>query len=283
MINNKFQSTARRVLFTLLATFSLSHANMINGVALSVNEVPITLYDIDKTIQDKGINKAEAVSLLVDEVLYNNQMEKENISVDIFELNDYLERIAKSNGMDLYTFKSVLRQQNQNYEAFEANTKKEIMKRKLAAKIVQGNLKIATEDDLKIYYENNKNKFSTASSIEVTQYSSKDRRALQVISKNPMANVEGIAKSDFNLEQDKLNSQLKFLLNDTTIGSFTPIVTAQQQYVMFYVKNKNGVEVLPFEEVKEKIFNTVMNEREQKFLKDYFEKLKLTADIKVIR
>ncbi len=44
-----------------------------------------------------------------------------------------------------------------------------------------------------------------------------------------------------------------------------------------------GVTTLKFEDVKSKIFNTLMSEREQKFLKEYFEKLKLTADIKVIR
>ena len=38
-----------------------------------------------------------------------------------------------------------------------------------------------------------------------------------------------------------------------------------------------------FETVKAKIFNDMMRLREKKYLKDYFEKQKLTADIKIVR
>jgi hypothetical protein len=98
-----------------------------------------------------------------------------------------------------------------------------------------------------------------------------------------MALLNDVVKKDFTLEQDKLNPQLKFLLNDTKDGTFTPIFTADRTFVMFFVKSKSGVTTLKFDDVKEKIFNALMGEREQKFLKEYFEKLKLTADIKVIR
>jgi IS1 family transposase len=52
---------------------------------------------------------------------------------------------------------------------------------------------------------------------------------------------------------------------------------------MFLINKKEGEIIESFESVKEKIFNIVMGQREQKFLKEYFEKLKITADIKVIR
>jgi len=283
MRDNKIQLFAKKAFFTLLATVTISNAQMIDGIALSVNDEPITISDINQRIAEKNLKKAEAVSSLIDEILYNQEIQKQNITADIFELNNYIEKIAASNGMDLYTFKSIIRQKNKNYEQFEEQTRKELLKRKLAAKIVRGNLAIANEEDLKIYYENNKNMFTTAKTIEVSQFASKNKRALQALAQNPMAAVEGVSKGDFVLEQEKLNPQLKFLLNDTKIGTFTPIFTSNKQYVMFFIKNKNGITILKFEEVKEKIFNTLMNEREQKFLKEYFEKLKLTADIKVIR
>ena len=256
---------------------------MIDALALTVNDEPITVNDINEKMSETNLRKADAVGLLIDEILYNQELDKQGISVDIFEVNNYLEKVAASNGMDLYAFKSILRQKNKNFEEFEAQTKKELLKRKLADKLVRGNITIATEEDLKIYYENNQNMFTTAAAIDVTQYASKNKRALMAISQNPMAVFQEVVKKDFILEQDKLNPQLKFLLNDTKNGSFTPIFTADRNFVMFYVKNKSGVTTLNFDEVKDKIFNTVMSEREQKFLKEYFEKLKLTADIKVIR
>ncbi|WP_428023344.1 peptidylprolyl isomerase [Arcobacter sp.] len=283
MKDKKIQLFAKRVLFTLLATFTISNAQMIDALALTVNDEPITINDINEKMSETNLRKADAVSLLIDEILYNQELDKQGISVDIFEVNNYLEKIAASNGMDLYTFKSILRQKNKNFEEFEAQTKKELLKRKLADKLVRGNITIATEEDLKIYYENNQNMFTTAAIIDVTQYASKNKRALIAISQNPMAIFQEVVKKDFILEQDKLNPQLKFLLNDTKNGSFTPVFTADRNFVMFYVKNKSGVTTLKFDEVKDKIFTTLMNEREQKFLKEYFEKLKLTADIKVIR
>lgn len=283
MKDNHIQLFAKRVLFTILATFTISNAEILNGLALTVNDEPITINDINERMALTNLKKVDAVGSIVDEILYKQELEKQNINVDIFEVNEYLEKIAASNGMDLYAFKSILRQKNKNFEEFEAQTKQELLKRKLADKLVRGNLAIATEEDLKIYYDNNQNMFTTASSIEVTQYTSKNKKALIAIAQNPMAIFEEVSKADFVLEQDKLNPQLKFLLNDTKNGTFTPVFTADRNFVMFFVKNKDGVTTLRFEEVKDKIFNSLMTEREQKFLKEYFEKLKLTADIKVIR
>jgi hypothetical protein len=283
MKDKQIQLFAKRVLFTLMATFTISNAEILNGLALTVNDEPITVSDINEKMAETKLKKIDAVGLLVDQILYNQELAKQNINVDIFELNNYLEKMAATNGMDLYAFKSILRQKNKNFEEFEAQTKKELLKRKLADKLVRGNIAIATEEDLKIYYDNNQNMFSTAKTIEVTQYASKNKRALLTIAQNPMAMFNEVVKKDFVLEQDKLNPQLKFLLNDTKNGAFTPIFTADRNFVMFYVKNKSGITTLKFEDVKYKIFNTLMSEREQKFLKDYFEKLKLTADIKVIR
>ncbi|MGB5919150.1 peptidylprolyl isomerase [Arcobacter sp.] len=283
MKDKQIKLFAKRVLFTLMATFTFSNAQMIDALALTVNDEPITTNDINEKMAETNLKKADAVSELIDEILYKQELEKQNITVDIFEVNDYLEKLAASNGMDLYTFKSILRQKNKDFDKFEEQTKKEIMKKKLAAKLVRGNIPVATEEDLKIYYDNNQAMFTTASKINVTQYASNNKRSLITISQNPMALLNDVVKKDFTLEQDKLNPQLKFLLNDTKDGTFTPIFTADRAFVMFFVKNKSGVTTLKFDDVKEKIFNALMGEREQKFLKEYFEKLKLTADIKVIR
>jgi parvulin-like peptidyl-prolyl isomerase len=283
MRDKQIQLFAKRVLFTLMATFTFSNAQMIDALALTVNDEPITTNDINVKMAETNLKKADAVSELIDQILYKQELEKQNITVDIFEVNDYLEKLAASNGMDLYTFKSILRQKNKNFDEFEAQTKKELLKRKLISKLVRGNIPVATNDDLKIYYDNNQNMFTTASEIFVTQYASKNKSSLIAISKNPMAIFNDVVVKDFTLKQDKLNPQLKFILNDTKDGSFTPIFTANRNFVMFFVKSKSGVTTLKFDEVKNKIFDTLMNEREQKFLKEYFEKLKLTADIKVIR
>ena len=73
------------------------------------------------------------------------------------------------------------------------------------------------------------------------------------------------------------------LLKETKINNFTPIFTANKQFTALFVTKKEGTVILDFASVKAKIFNDIMTTREKKYLKDYFEKEKLTADIKIVR
>ncbi|SKB45952.1 peptidylprolyl isomerase [Malaciobacter marinus] len=273
----------KKLLGTLLLSTTISFAGLVDAVALVVNDEPITLYDIDKRMVESKVSKKEAVSSLIDEALYEQLLQEKNISVDIFDVNNYLEKIAASNGMDLYTFKSVVKQKYKNYDAYEDEIRKRIQREKLIGQLVRGNLKIATQEDLKIYYKNNKNQFTTAKTIDVVQYASKNKKALLEIQNNPMTVNNEVSRSNISLDQEKLNSQMRFLLNDTKINQFTPIITADEQYVTLLVTQKKGVNTLAFEDVKDKIFTVLMQKREQNFLKEYFEKLKLTANIKVVR
>jgi parvulin-like peptidyl-prolyl isomerase len=171
-------STGKKVFFTLLLTSSVAFAGMVDAIALVVNDTPITLYDIEKRKVERNLSKEEAVSQLVDEALFQEIVEKNNITADIFDVNNYLEKIAASNGMDLYTFKSIIKQKYKNYEAYEEQTKQQIIREKLTQKLVRGNVKIATEEDLKIYYENNQNQFKAASNVKAIQYSSANKADL---------------------------------------------------------------------------------------------------------
>jgi hypothetical protein len=52
---------------------------------------------------------------------------------------------------------------------------------------------------------------------------------------------------------------------------------------MFFIKDKKNVKTIAFEDVKNKIFNEIMQKREDALLKEYFETLKMTADIQILR
>ena len=97
-----------KLFLTLLVSSGISFAGMVNGVALTVNDEPITLYDIDKTMSTNKISKNEAVGLLIDKTLYEQAVKENNISADIFDVNNYIEKLANANGMDLYSFKAIV-------------------------------------------------------------------------------------------------------------------------------------------------------------------------------
>jgi hypothetical protein len=195
----------RKYLIILVAVWL--NAGLLNAIAVVVNGIAITMYDIDKTANANNLSQKQAIKKLIDDILYKQELEKFNLVVSNTELLDYIKMLALSNKMSIEKFKSTIKQ-NQNYDTFINNIKKRILNRKLISKIAIGKLKMATDEDMKIYYEN-------------------------------------------NIQQFK--------------------------------KNKNSIQVVPFKEVKNKIFNIIMSQREQKYLKEYFKKLKLKADIKIIR
>jgi hypothetical protein len=272
-----------KLFLSLIIGSSLTYAAMVNGIALTVNDEPITLYDIDKTMSVNKVGKNEAVSYLIDKILYDQVVKENNISADIFDVNDYIEKLASANGMDIYAFKSIVKQKYPDYSIFEEEAKDSVIRQKLVQKIVKGQLTIATQEDMELYYEKNKNNLQTAKSFEVIQYTSKNKAALLETLRNPMTVSADVQRAPLTLNSETLQGQMQFLLNETKVNSFTPIFTANKQFVSLFIQKKDGSIALPFESVKAKIFNDIMSTREKKYLKDYFEKEKLTADIKIVR
>lgn len=272
-----------KLFLTLLVSSGISFAGVVNGIAITVNDEPITVYDIEKTMSVTKLGKNEAVGLLIDKALYEQSVKENNIVADIFDVNEYIEKLAKANGMDLYSFKSIVKQKYGNYSDFEEEAKDAVIRQKLIQKIVKGQLAVASQEDMELYYEKNKNQFSTSKAYEVIQYTSKNKASLANALNNPMVIAADVEKTPLKLGVESLQPQMQFLLNETKLNSFTPIFTANKQFVSLFVTRKEGTTSLDFETVKGKIFNDIMTTREKKYLKDYFEKQKLTADIKIVR
>lgn len=268
---------------TSLAIFtSISYAGLINGVAVTINDIPITLYDIDKEMTSKNLSKKEAVESIFDTILYDEEIKKRGITVDIFDVNNYIEKLAAANNMNSLDFKALIRQQ-QDYDAFVEKVREQLIHEKLVQKIAQGNIKIATDEDMKRYYDNNIEKYSLADTIEVVAYVSQSKAALRELQKNPLADIQGVIRQNLSLKQNELNPDIKYILNTTKEKSFSIIFPQNKAYNMFYVSKKMNVTAQSFESVKKKIFNEVMLKREQSHLKEYFETLKITAQVEVKR
>ncbi len=272
-----------KIIFAFVMSLTISYAQLIDGIALVVNDDPITLYDIEKMKNENKLSKEEAVSKLVDKALFNQLIKKHNVNVDILDINEYLKKLADSNGLDIYTFKSLIKQKYKDYDKYEKEVEELILRQKLIERLVRGKINIATEEDLKIYYDNNKTKFQMASKVSVIEFASFNRIDLKKVIKNPISNIAGVSRNTLELEQSTLNPRLRYMINETNINQFTPVFRSSKKYISFLITKKDGLQVIKFVDVKDKIFNIVMKDRENKYLKDYFEKLKLSADIRIVR
>jgi len=273
----------KKLFFVCMISISLLYGGNISSIALKVNDEIITTYDIQELMQTQNLTQQQAVDKLIDQALFDQEVEKYNIRVTQEDISNYMHRLAQQNGITIDSLKSVMAQKFGSYEIFEEQTKQKLLQEKLIGRIARGKIKVATDEDLKIYYDSHNELFKSANRFEIVEYASKNKNVLLSVARNPMLKTDLVTLTPRVLTKDTLNPQIRALLNSTKIGTFTPILKAKDGFVMLFVKNKSQYDVIPFDQVKSKIFDKVMYERESAYVKDYFEKLKLSADIEIVK
>ena len=139
------------------------------------------------------------------------------------------------------------------------------------------------DSELQAYYNENAGEFSQAASFDVTIYTSPSQEALGTIQNNPMSAASNVELKDATIEAGKIDPKLAFMLNATPKGKFSTIVKSDQNFAMFFIKNKNDVKSVSFGDAKNYIYSKLAEGKEQKAIEEFFEKLKSSANIQVIR
>jgi peptidyl-prolyl cis-trans isomerase SurA len=271
---------------TLSATllFSPANAGTIDGVAVIINKEPITLYDVFKYSQRFNISKKESLDILVRQKLEESEIKKQGITVDGFEVDQYIENLAISNKMSQYDFLTMIRSKNIDVSEYKEDLKKKLQRDKLYKKIVNTKMQQMSDGELQAYYNENLNEFSQAGSFDVTIYTSANQQSLATMQNNPMSAASDVELKEGKLEASKTDPKLTALLNKTAIGKFSSIVKSDaNNYAMFFVKDKQNVQSVAFADAKNYIYSKLSEGKEQKAIEEFFEKLKSSANIQVLR
>ena len=271
------------VTLSLTLFFSPLNASRVDGISLIINKEPITLYDIHKYATRFNLSKKEALDVLIRQKLEDSEIKKLGISADSFEVDQYIENLAISNGVSQYEFLNLIRSKNIDVAEYKEDLRSKLQRDKLYKKIISTKLQQVGDNELRAYYNDNLNEFSQASAFDVTIYSSADQQALQAIAQNPMSAVSGVELKEATFEAAKTDPKLTLLLNKTAQGSFSTMVKSDQNFVLFFVKKKHNVQNIAFEDAKNYISNRLAEGKEQKAIEEYFEKLKASANIQVVR
>ena len=254
---------------TLSATllFSPASAGTVDGVSVIINKEPITLYDVFKYSQRFNISKKESLDILVRQKLEDSEIKKLGITVDNFEIDQYIENLAISNNMNQYDFLNMIRSKNIEISEYKEDLKKKLQRDKLYKKIVSTKMQQMSDGELQAYYNDNLNEFSQASAFDVTIYTSANQQSLAAIQSNPMSAVSDVQLQEGRMEASKTDPKLLALLNKTPQGKFSSINKSDSNYVMFFVKEKHNLQSVSFADAKNYIYN--------KLIKDYFNKFSI--------
>ncbi len=263
----------------------LAWAGLVDGIAIVVKEKPITLYDIEQVMQKEHVSAKQAADYLIRSTLEAMEIEKRGIRVSEDEVNRRVEQMAAQNGMQVpQLYDAVWNTQHLTRDAFRKKLRKMMLTQKLYAKIAMSSLEEPSEDELKEYYRLHPEKFSHPKSFELTVYTSVDKTDLQRKIANPMRYLPSVTMQSATLDYARLEPQLAQLLLRTKDGTFTPILPDPKGgYVAFYVRARSMPVMLPFDRVKSQVQQELMADEREQTLKDYFNRARMNAEIKILR
>ncbi len=268
----------------LFGVFNLCNASVIAGVAIRVNGNAITINEIKKLQQELKIGKKEAIDLLINERLKDDEIARFKITIDEFKIDDEITRIATSSGITKSALISKLAKDGIGYQDYRAELKKELQTRELMQKILASNVNITDESELFAYYNKHKSQFEVPSSVKVVRYSSSDDALLQRAIKERKKNFSGVEKQEEEISIASLNNQIAQIFTSTPKGQFTPVLNAGNNIlVSFFIIEKKGHKLMSFEEAKPLVNQRIMAQREQSIIQEHFAKVRSSAKIVYLR
>lgn len=274
-----------RFFIPLFMLFALAYAKptMVDGISFFVNESPVTLYQLFKEEKQYGITQDEAIENLIRKKLEDEEINRFGIKVGDAELRAKITQIAERNALSYAGLKSRFEAQNISWKHYEEEIRREAKVEELSRKIVRESMKMPAESEIKSYYELRKDRYSMPTSVEVIQYSSENQNSIQNRIKNPYTQLEDVQAQETSIDLNTLPPEFAMMLATTPIGAFTEIISAQNSFITFYIKNKRGLVAMPYEQIKNAVINEMMSDSEQRILSSHFEKLRAQAEIRVVR
>ena len=273
-----------KILFILLFTVLLN-AEVYNGVAIVVEDKAITLLDIRHEMEISKVNAARASDILIRQKLEEAEIDERKISVSSSEVYDDIKKLASRNNMSTSDFYDAVRESNgMGSMELKAKTKQKLLSQKLYQAIAYSALSEPSDLEVEEYYDLHKETYKHPASFTVIIYDADDKNELQTKVDNPMFYSPKIRTNEQTLPYDKITPELASLLEMTALSSFTNVIpNGKGGFMSFYMKKIESAKEGGLSSVRNQIVNSIMGEKREQVLGDYFARLKHNADINVIR
>ena len=301
-------------------------AEVVDRIVATVNDEIVLLYDLNQTIKPyedriKASNysyekerqmlfkiREDALNMLIERKLAEQEIKEYRISVSGQEINNAIERMKKTTFITDEELREGLSRQGLTLEEYRKQIEEEILREKLISREVKSKI-VITSEDIKTYYENHKDVYSgkkkyhlrniimkvpkgadetkklmifkkiEAVLSELKQGEPFDKLA-RIYSDSPLASEGG----DLGLFEVKdLSPRLQGAVKVLKEGEYTPVLDTDHEYQILYVQEiqkfpgKTLEESTP--EISQKLYKDNVNIKYASWLKD----LKSRSHIKIIR
>lgn len=254
-------------------------AKIVDGIALIVEGEAITTAEIRAVQKQVGVNKTEAINLLIQDRLQKYAMK--DISINETKVDQKIEEIAAQNHVTIPKMQRILRQSGTTWVVYRANIKEALKKEYFFQHTVATSIPEPTDDDLKLFYKKHKKEFTLPSYIKLIEYTSKDKKDIDTFIKThnkKLVHSKSIKKQTKNIDEALLS-----ILLSTPNGKYTTSINAGDKYIIYKVVSKGGKEPMSFDIARSAITSRWGQEQQSQVVKDYFKKLRTRADIQILR
>ncbi|MDO9207157.1 MAG: peptidylprolyl isomerase [Sulfuricurvum sp.] len=274
----------RSLLLSSLLLTSLWSAT-VGGVAVLVKDSPITLYEVQQEMKQSNTSSQQSADTLIRKKLEQLEATEKKITVSSAEVQEEMERMAKQNNLSTEKFLDAMQSsRGLSQSDLKAKIEESLRGQKLYSSIAFSKMAQPTAQEEAEYYQLHLDEFSRPERYDVTTYIATSAEALQEKIDDPMRNIKNINAKDEKIPSGSINPQLAQILNKIEVGKFGPILpNGQNGFMSFYMKDKPNLITENLDSVRPQISNAIMGEKRNQVLNDYFTRLRLSADIKVLR
>ncbi len=262
-----------------IAMLTFAQAKMVNGIAMVVDGEAVTTAEIHAVQKQMNVGKQQAVDMLVQDRLQKAAMKK--VSIPESDVDSKIAQIAALNNLTVPKMQKLLKQQGTSWTRYRTTVKESLKKQKFYRETIAPTLAKPSEDELKLFYEAHKKEYVMPKSISMVEYSASTEEKLKKFLQTKKK--IGVRSHSVTKSTSNLNPALLGKLLQTQNGSYTRPFNAGDKYISYKVLSKNGKKSMSFEDAKNAVFGRWRQEQQGKALKDYFEKMKTNADIRIIR
>ncbi len=273
----------KKILPILLFSFITINAQVIDAVAIDVEGQAITTLEIQAVQQKMKISKKTAVELLIRDRLEKASIEKANITISNEEIEQKVKAIADSKGITKAQMQNILSQKGVTWENYLEQLRLDMKKERFFQENIMATIDRPSETELETFYNTHRSEFDSAPiQMSLVAYKSDSAQNLQNAISNPMQPLNGVTKENILASSNEMSPALLNLINQTAENSFTKPINTGKGFVAYYVKSKGSAQS-GFTAVKNAVMARWMQEQRVQASKDFLNKLKSNANIRVIR
>jgi peptidyl-prolyl cis-trans isomerase SurA len=279
----------KKILVFVVATIffvSIAKAEVIDKIVATVNDRPITTYDLKELAPFyHAKDEKQLLNNVIDDYVIEDIAKKDGIVLTDEDINQFIENVAKNNNLTKDQLEEKIKQQGLNYDYYTEFAKFNAYKLKVMQKVFAPTIQI-DEQEIKNFYNNHANLFNQSTVVlDIIETSNKNdiedaMKQLQLgASFDSVKEKYSVDKSEpKKVYVSDINKQLQGIIEKMQVGQISPIIESSNGYFIIKVLDKKDVN-LSFDEVKDKIRNLLFEEKLQERFASWLNGIKSSMDI----